>query len=82
MIPRRSGVIVNISSGSAIGPGAVPIRTRDRERAGAPATARRRPPSSASPKGSPQRCTRTGSPSPPWRRPRWFPPPAPCITAS
>ncbi len=51
MIPRRTGAIVNISSGAAIGPGRGPYPDAARRRGAAPATARRRPRWSASRQG-------------------------------
>ena len=64
MVPRRTGAIVNISSGSAIGPGRGPYPDPAVARAAAPATAPRRPRSSGSPRGSPPRSSSTASRSP------------------
>lgn len=60
MLPRRTGAIVNISSGAAIGPGRGPYP--DPAAGAGPATAPRRRRSSASPRVSRPRSTRTGSP--------------------
>ena len=59
MIERKSGHIVNISSGAAIGPGRGPYGPEANWLTAAPATAPRRPRSSASPRDSPPRSTST-----------------------
>lgn len=61
MIPRRTGSIINISPGAAIGPGRGPYPDPAAGAGGAPATARRRPRWSVSRRGSRPRSTRTAS---------------------
>ena len=63
MLPRKSGCIVNISSGAAIGPAGARTPT-SRPTAAAPATAPKKPPSSASARAWRKRSTSKASPSP------------------
>src|SRR5712691_1868710 len=59
MIPRRSGAIVNISSGSAIGPGRGPYPDPAPGARGGTCYGAEKAASSASRKASPRRCTAT-----------------------